>query len=161
MSLEREQLKIYMSRASPWTCSNISSEGYMSWTSPQMFSKTNGWRLHSSGKSSNEDSAYTWLYLHATPSNNSKWRLHVSVDYDAMSSSPLFHTTNIDENIKGTDMEASDQEASDHCSVCLSCFDSFIWVLGAWIKKKQEKYAVFKWVSGVSCVYVMMFSGSV
>ena len=59
-----------------------------------------------------------WLFKDYMPtlSNNSKWRLHSSVGYDATSSSPSFHTTIqiLMKISKGTHMEAI-----DHCSVTL------------------------------------------
>ena len=112
-------------------------------------------RLHVSEKPSNvqqdvwlnvED--YTARASHRTYSIKSsthlpiikKWRLHVSVDLTPRVLLLRFILPILMKISRGTDTEAS-----DYCSVRLSCFNSFLRALGAWIKKTGRKKEEKKW----------------
>ena len=111
-----------MSRANPWTCS-----------------KMNGRRLHSTQLRHVTELTATRMYVRTYTRLEiyapiiSKWQLYVSVEYDAMSLLLRFVLPILMKISKGTYTEASDL-----CSVCLSCFNSFLRALGASIKKKKN-----------------------
>ena len=100
-----EWIRTTTSQARPPTCRNTSSKGLhrlrKSWNTLQ-----EEWNLNLQ-----QEDRWTFMQLHASPSNISKWQLNDTVEYEATSSSRL---------INNEIPKYTEEEASDHCIACVS-----------------------------------------
>ena len=131
-------------------------------------SKMNGRRLHSTQLGQDIELTARRTYVHASrdlcalPSNNFKM---ATLCWCGLRHHKLFSFVSYHQYWRKYQKALTQKQAIT--VACLSCFNSFLRPLSAWIKrKKEEKCAVFQIIMSISYfvhVYrqVMMFSGSI